>query len=88
MVDTIVEPATNVAELNHYMAQKIQPIRFMQASLTPEAFKGFLKGNIVKYVMREDKKNGLEDVKKAQVYANWLVEFSETGNITVTGEKV
>ena len=76
----------NVKELFHYMTQKIQPIRFMQASLSPEAFKGFLKGNIVKYVMREGYKNGLEDVKKAQVYTNWLVEFYETGNITVPGE--
>jgi hypothetical protein len=77
----------NVKELPHYMAQKIQPIRFMQASLSPEAFKGFLKGNIVKYVMREHMKNGIEDVKKAQVYTNRLVEFCTTGDITVPGEK-
>lgn len=87
MVETDVV-TTNVAELNHYMVQKIQPIRFMQASLSPEAFTGFLKGNILKYVMREGYKNGVEDVKKAQVYLNWLVEFTETGNITIPGEKV
>lgn len=87
MVETDVV-TTNVAELNHYMVQKIQPIRFMQASLSPEAFTGFLKGNILKYVMREGYKNGVEDIKKAQVYLNWLVEFTETGNITIPGEKV
>lgn len=87
MVETDVV-TTNVAELNHYMVQKIQPIRFMQASLSPEAFTGFLKGNILKYVIREGYKNGVEDVKKAQVYLNWLVEFTETGNITIPGEKV
>jgi hypothetical protein len=84
MVD-INEPE-NVKELPHYMTQKIQPIRFMQASLSPEAFKGFLKGNVVKYIMREGYKNGIEDIRKAQVYTNWLVEFCETGNITVPGE--
>ena len=76
----------DVKELPHYMAMKIQPIRFMQSSMTPEEFKGFLKGNLIKYVMRETRKNGLEDIKKAQVYTNWLVEYCETGNITVPGE--
>lgn len=81
-------PARNVAELPHYMQQRIQPIRFMQASMSSDEFKGFLKGNIIKYTMREGRKNGLEDIKKAQVYVNWLVEFCETGNITVPGEHV
>ena len=28
----------------------IQPLEFMQAQMTQEEFRGFLKGNIIKYV--------------------------------------
>ena len=33
----------------------------------------FLEGNVVKYLLRYKKKNGLEDLKKAQWYLNRLV---------------
>ena len=82
----MTEKAKNVKELPHYMAMPIQPIRFFQASMSPEAFKGFLKGNVIKYTMREDKKNGIEDLQKAKVYMDWLIEFVTTGDITVPGE--
>ena len=77
----------NVKELPHYMAMPIQPIRFFQASMKPDEFKGFLKGNAIKYIMREGMKNGTEDIEKAKVYVDWLVEYVKTGNITVPGEK-
>jgi hypothetical protein len=76
----------DVAKLPHYMNQRVQPIRYMHQSMSDEAFKGFLKGNIIKYIMREDRKNKQEDVAKALVYMNWLNEFVTTGNITVPGE--
>ena len=31
-------------------------------------------GNILKYVMRAEKKNGLEDYKKARKYLDWCIE--------------
>lgn len=34
----------------------------------------FREGNIVKYVVRHKKKNGLEDLKKARNYLNRLIE--------------
>jgi len=70
----------------HYMAQSIQPIRVMQLILTPEEFRGFLKGNIIKYIARADFKGEQDDLDKAEVYAKWLVEYNCTGNITVPGE--
>jgi protein of unknwon function (DUF3310) len=36
-------------------------------------------GNILKYVCRYSKKNGLEDLKKAQWYLNHLIEKMEKG---------
>lgn len=37
-------------------------------------FIGFYEGNIIKYILRANKKNGLEDYKKAQQYLDWLIE--------------
>ena len=37
----------------------------------------FLEGNIIKYVTRYKKKNGMEDLKKAQWYLNKLIETYE-----------
>ena len=80
------KPEKNVAELPHYMGQKVQPIEYMKISMTSEEFKGYLKGNVLKYVSRAESKNGIEDYEKAQVYLNWLLEFVKTGKITVAGE--
>lgn len=73
----------DVAHQDHYESQAIQPIQYMAVCLTPDEFKGYLKGNIIKYISRANKKNGADDLKKAQVYNKWLVEFTETGKITV-----
>jgi hypothetical protein len=36
-----------------------------------------LKGQILKYLARHRLKNGVEDLKKAQWYMNYLVKFEE-----------
>lgn len=65
----------------HYDAG-IQPIVYMQYVLTQEEMKGFLKGNIIKYVSRAGKKGEEEgDIKKAAVYARWLDEYTKYGRI-------
>jgi hypothetical protein len=37
----------------------------------------FLEGNIIKYVSRYPHKGGVRDLRKAQVYLNWLIEREE-----------
>lgn len=57
-----------------------QPIETMQANMTPEAFRGYLRGNIIKYICRMGRKDGeaeLKEAKKIQDYAKWLVESLE-----------
>ena len=62
---------------NHYTSGSIECIDAMQASLPPEQFKGFLRGNVQKYCWRCDKKNGVEDLKKARWYLDKLIETIE-----------
>lgn len=60
---------------SHYKDMGIQPWTVMQAVLTPEEFRGYLKGNIIKYAMRQGKKEGSHDAGKAYHYKHKLEDF-------------
>ena len=54
---------------DHYAVMKIQPIEFILANEL-----GFCEGNVIKYLCRYKRKNGLEDLKKARQYLDFLIE--------------
>ena len=58
----------------HYKDMPIQPWAVMAAVLTPEEFRGFLKGNIIKYSMRAGRKEGSDDSGKALHYLQKLYD--------------
>ena len=58
----------------HYNKHGIECIQAIRAALTAEEFKGYCKGNVIKYTWREQYKNGLEDLKKAAWYLTRLVQ--------------
>jgi len=55
----------------------IQCIEAIEASMSAAEFKGFLKGNVQKYVWRYSQKNGSEDLKKAKWYLKRLILICE-----------
>ena len=57
---------------DHYAKQDIQPWDYMEACMSEEEFKGYLRGNVIKYVSRYDKKGGLQDIDKAMHYLEKL----------------
>lgn len=59
----------------YYRRDKVQLIDFLKVFLSPEEFKGFCKGLILKYVVRADQKNVIEDYMKAQWYLEYLVNY-------------
>jgi hypothetical protein len=61
---------------NHYKEMPVQPWAVMEAVLTPEEFRGFLKGNIIKYSMRAGRKDGSDDGGKAKHYIQKLGEVN------------
>lgn len=67
----------NVNHPNHYCQGGIECIKAIEASMTPEEFQGYCKGNVMKYIWRFREKNGLEDLKKAEVYLGWMIESKE-----------
>jgi len=60
----------------HYKKLPRETIQRIQDSLTPEEFKGYLKGNIFKYIARYENKNGCEDLNKAKWYLEKLIEVT------------
>ena len=64
----------NVNAPFHYNAGKIECIEGIEASMSSEAFKGYLKGNCQKYLWRFDYKGkAKEDLQKASWYLNKLI---------------
>jgi hypothetical protein len=61
----------------HYASGSIECIEAIEASMGSEAFKGFLKGNVQKYVWRYEGKGGVESLQKAQWYLNRLIATVE-----------
>ena len=66
-------PADPVNHPPHYTAGGIETIDAIEAALTAEEFRGYCKGNALKYVWRERHKGQNESIKKAIWYLNRLV---------------
>ena len=64
--DTVNHPS-------HYASGEIECIDAIESSMTHEAFCGYLKGNVQKYMWRYENKGGLESLEKAQWYLNKLI---------------
>ncbi len=73
---TIAEDNINSPKHYRLPGLNIESIDIIRAILG-KYFKWFCLGNIIKYVLRAEKKNGLEDYKKARKYLNWLIEGEE-----------
>jgi hypothetical protein len=59
----------------HYNQGGIECIEAIRAALTEEEFRGYLKGNALKYIWRERHKgNSEQDVKKAIWYLSKLID--------------
>jgi len=62
----------------HYKTGGIEAIEGIEASMGPEAYAGYLKGNIMKYMWRYERKGKpVEDLKKAQWYLGRLIAAQE-----------
>ena len=63
---------------SHYkVCEGLEVVDMIRAVLTPEQFRGYCLGNLIKYRMRAGKKtmSPMEDLGKAHVYETWLAEM-------------
>jgi len=63
---------------SHYKELPIQPVEYIYANAL-----GYFEGNVVKYVTRWRKKNGIADLEKAKHYIELLIEL-ENRNVGKT----
>lgn len=68
----------NVNHPSHYNHGGMETIDVIQGAMTDEEFRGFLKGNIIKYVSRANYKGGNEDLEKARWYLDKLTEPTDS----------
>jgi hypothetical protein len=57
-------------EGNHYKDLPIQPVEYIYANAL-----GYFEGNVIKYVSRWRKKNGIADLEKAKHYIELLIQL-------------
>ena len=69
----------NVNHPSHYETGKIECIDVMLETQGEESVKAFCICNAMKYLYRHKKKNGVEDVQKANWYLNKYLELEERG---------
>jgi hypothetical protein len=65
--------ADDINHPTHYTSGKVECIDAIEAALTPEEFRGFLKGNILKYTWRERQKEGDKAMGKARWYLDRML---------------
>lgn len=68
----MAEKSNNVVHPSHYNRTSVEVIDTIKGMSTIPEYRGFLIGNIVKYVSRYSMKNGIEDIKKARYYLELL----------------
>jgi hypothetical protein len=67
---------------NHYKDQLIQPVEYIHANGI-----GYFEGNVIKYVSRWRKKNGIADLEKAKHYIDLLIELETRKDACVSQSK-
>lgn len=74
---TLTNYLNTVAHPKHYSG-KIECIDCIESAVAElNGFEGFLAGNVIKYVFRFKRKNGKEDLQKAEWYLSKLMEVQE-----------
>ena len=74
----------NVNNPNHYkLSCGVESIEIIKRVLGLKGFVAFCLGNILKYLIRAEKKNGKEDYKKAAKYLEWVIESESSDKYNI-----
>ena len=65
----------NVHNPKYYQGRNgLEAIDVLRNFMSDEQFDGYHLGNLLKYLIRYSKKNGIEDLEKAKVHMDWLIK--------------
>jgi len=69
------QPCKYDSKSRYYDVGGIEVIEIIKAKLTPEQYRGYLLGNVIKYASRlEHKGSAKRDSEKLNMYAAWLFD--------------
>ena len=68
----MTDPVNKPVHYNQAGIECIEAIRAM--TYTMDGTSAYMAGNVLKYMWRHEYKNGIEDLQKAQVYLQWLID--------------
>jgi len=81
---TKIEPTLNkhdaVNAPTHYTDGEIETIDFIRDRLSKDEMRGFCWANVMKYTSRWTRKDGIQDLNKAKVYIDWMIENESQGH--------
>ena len=75
--EEVEEPDTTHPD--HYRAG-MEPIDYVRSYMSKDQFFAICEFNVVKYLNRHGKKNGLDDLKKAARYIQYMIDYEEDKN--------
>ena len=59
--------------VTYHGLEQHQPLDVMQEWMSPEEYRGFLRGNVIKYIARYQRKGGVRDLAKMLDYGERLI---------------
>jgi len=72
-LEDVIEEFNEIDKPAHYClaidGKQVEVIKIIETVLSPEEFKGFCKGNMIKYTLRSNGKGKEKDWKKADWYS-------------------
>ena len=68
----MTDPVNKPVHYNQAGIECIEAIRAMTSTM--DGTSAYMAGNVLKYMWRHEYKNGIEDLQKAQVYLQWLID--------------
>ena len=82
--DTKIEPMIDKEQMvlspPHYASGNIETIDYIRDCLSKEEMRGYCWANVIKYESRWTRKDGIQDLNKAKVYINWMIENEKQGH--------
>ena len=64
----------------HYAAGDIETIDYIRDRLSQEEMRGYYWANVIKYTSRWTRKDGIQELNKAKVYIDWMIENEKKGH--------
>ena len=79
--DYLFDPVQKPEHYNTNLPEGIEVLDIIAAQTENlSGLRAFCHANIIKYALRWQKKNGVEDLKKARTYIDWLIEEVENND--------